>query len=126
MAECARRGMPVIKGCMNSAMVLQDAIFENMTFEQWQSTIRSKVLTSWNLHRVLSHRLDFFILLSSLAGVIGQPSSANYTAGCAFQDALARQPSSWAKNALTSLDIGWMSNIGNHRRDGARTSDAAD
>jgi hypothetical protein len=103
--------MPPIKGCINASMVLQDAIFENMTFAQWDLTVRSKVQTSWNLHRLLPQDLNFFILLSSLAGIVGQSSSANYGAGCSFQDALAQHRLSCGQRAL-SLDIGWMRNIG--------------
>ncbi|SCV26211.1 polyketide synthase [Fusarium fujikuroi] len=111
LKECSHT-MPPIKGCINAAMVLQDAIFQsNMTFQQWQLTIRSKIHTSKNLHELLPRDLDFFILLSSLAGVVGQMASANYAGGCAYQDALARYRRAHAQNAL-SLDIGWMSNIG--------------
>ncbi|OQE34925.1 hypothetical protein PENCOP_c015G04031 [Penicillium coprophilum] len=111
LAECART-MPPIRGCINAAMVLQDSIFqENMTFAKWDLAMRSKVQTSWNLHRLLSERLDFFILLSSLAGVVGQMASSNYAGGCAFQDALARYRVSQGQSAV-SIDIGWMRNIG--------------
>ncbi|RYP47319.1 hypothetical protein DL768_006621 [Monosporascus sp. mg162] len=108
--QCART-MPPIKGCVNAAMVLQDAIFQNMTFAQWDLTMRSKVQTSWNLHRLLPQNLDFFILLASLAGVTGQMASSNYAAGCSFQDALARYRIAQGQKAL-SLDMGWMRNIG--------------
>ncbi|KAL6878977.1 polyketide synthase [Trichoderma novae-zelandiae] len=109
--ECAR-SMPPIKGCINAAMVLQGAVFQdNMTFAQWDLTMRSKRQTSWNLHRLLPADLDFFIMLSSLAGVVGQLASANYSTGCSFQDALARQRLARGQAAL-SLDIGWMRNIG--------------
>ncbi|KXG50430.1 Acyl transferase/acyl hydrolase/lysophospholipase [Penicillium griseofulvum] len=111
LGKCART-MPPIKGCINAAMVLQDSIFqENMTFAKWDLTMRSKVQTSWNLHRLLPEKLDFFILLSSLAGVVGQMASANYAGGCTFQDALARHRVSRGQSAI-SIDIGWMRNIG--------------
>lgn len=111
LEDCART-MPPIKGCINAAMVLQDAIFQNsMTFEQWNLTMSSKVKTSWNLHRLLPKDLDFFILLASLAGVAGQMASANYAGGCSFQDSLARYRNAHGQMAL-SLDIGWMKNIG--------------
>ncbi|PLB53839.1 hypothetical protein P170DRAFT_396789 [Aspergillus steynii IBT 23096] len=104
--------MPPIRGCINASMVLQDAIFQDsMTFEQWELTMRSKVQTSWNLHRFLPGDLDFFILCSSLAGVVGQMASANYASGCSFQDALAHYRISQGQEAL-SLDLGWMRNIG--------------
>ncbi|RJE22580.1 polyketide synthase [Aspergillus sclerotialis] len=109
--ECAQT-VPPIKGCINAAMVLQDGIFqENMTIDKWDLTMRSKVQTSWNLHNLLPDNLDFFVLLSSLAGVVGQMASANYSAGCSFQDALARYRVSRGQRAV-SIDIGWMRNIG--------------
>ncbi|CAG8952791.1 hypothetical protein HYFRA_00009036 [Hymenoscyphus fraxineus] len=103
--------MPPIKGCINAAMVLQDVIFENMTHKQWETTIRSKVHTSWNLHTLLPSNLDFFILLSSLSGIYGGISQANYAAGNTFQDALARYRVSRGQKA-TSFDLGWMRTIG--------------
>ncbi|KAI0157245.1 hypothetical protein GGR57DRAFT_510816 [Xylariaceae sp. FL1272] len=107
---CAEK-MPPIKGCINAAMVLQDAVFQNMTPAQWQLTIRSKVKTSWNLHRLLPQNLDFFILFSSLSGVYGTVAQTNYSAGCTFQDALARYRVAQGQKAV-SFDIGWMRNIG--------------
>lgn len=110
--DCARN-MPPIKGCINAAMVLQDAVFENMTHAQWELTIRSKVQLSWNLHHLLpqSGSLDFFILLSSLNGVCGALAQSNYAGGCSFQDALARHRVACGQKAI-SIDIGWMRNIG--------------
>lgn len=108
--ECSRT-MPPIKGCINAAMVLQDAVFQNMTFPQWSLTMKSKVKVSWNLHRLLPKDLDFFVLLSSLAGVVGQAGSANYAGGCSFQDALAGHRITQGQKAI-SLDLGWMRNIG--------------
>ncbi|KAL7937160.1 putative polyketide synthase [Trichoderma chlorosporum] len=109
--DCSRT-MPPIKGCINAAMVLQDAVFQSsMTFEQWSLTMRSKVQTSWNLHSFLPKDLDFFIMLSSIAGVIGQMASANYAGGCTYQDALVRYRLAHGQPAV-SLDIGWMRNIG--------------
>ncbi|KAJ4402716.1 hypothetical protein N0V82_010748 [Gnomoniopsis sp. IMI 355080] len=104
--------MPPIKGCINCAMVLQDAIFENMTFAQWSTTIRSKINSSWNLHRLLPSDMQFFILLSSLAGIYGSPGQANYAAGCAFQDALARYRTAEGHRGSVSFNLGWMRSIG--------------
>lgn len=112
LEECTHNGMPPIRGCINAAMVLQDAIFQDsMTFAQWDLAMRSKVQSSYNLHRLLPQNLDFFVLLASLAGVVGQMASANYAGGCSFQDALARHRVARGQRGL-SLDIGWMKNIG--------------
>ncbi|KAF1950261.1 KR-domain-containing protein [Byssothecium circinans] len=122
--------MPLIKGCINLAMVLQDAVFEYMTHAQWAETIRTKVYSSWNLHRLLPHDMDFFILMSSLAGIYGLPSQSNYAAGSSFLDALASMRATQEGFGTTvSLDLGWMQSIGiiaeraEYRRIGERTRD---
>ncbi|KAI1410735.1 hypothetical protein F5Y13DRAFT_201943 [Hypoxylon sp. FL1857] len=111
LRDCADGKMPPIKGCINAAMDLQDVIFENMTHEQWERTVSSKAHSSWNLHELLPRSLDFFVLLSSLAGIYGSAVQSNYNAGCTFQDALARYRTTHGKKAV-SLDIGWMFNSG--------------
>lgn len=108
--ECARI-MPQVKGCINSAMALNDILFSNMGYAQWDETIRSKVQSSLNLHRLLPKGLDFFVLLSSLSGIYGSIGQSNYAGGCAFQDALARYRVNQGEKAI-SLDLGWMRNIG--------------
>ncbi|KAI0407872.1 polyketide synthase PksD, partial [Xylaria palmicola] len=112
LVEQYRETMPPIRGCINAAMALNDSLFQNLTHEQWDVTIRSKVQTSWNLHALLPRDLDFFILLSSTAGILGNMGQPNYAAGCAFQDALARHRKSALGDRSLSLDLGVMSTIG--------------
>lgn len=113
LRDAASIGMPPIKGCVNAAMVLQDAVFDNMTHAQWALTLRSKAQSSWNLHRMLPADLDFFVLLSSLAGIHGSVAQSNYAAGCTFQDALARFRTARGHGLRSvALDLGWMRNIG--------------
>ncbi|KAH9897410.1 fatty acid synthase S-acetyltransferase [Xylariomycetidae sp. FL2044] len=102
--------MPPIKGCINASMALQDAVFDNMKYEQWKLTIQSKADTSWNLHRLFPD-VDFFIQLSSLAGIYGSIGQSNYAAGCTFQDCLAQYRAGLGKKGV-SLDLGWMSTSG--------------
>ncbi|RDA88663.1 hypothetical protein CP532_4032 [Ophiocordyceps camponoti-leonardi (nom. inval.)] len=108
LADCEAEGMPPIRGCIQAAMELQDAVFDNMTHSQWTKALRPKTAASWNLHRQLPDDLDFLILLSSLAGVYGTPGQANYAAGCSYQDALSRA----RPGAGLTLDLGWMRTIG--------------
>ncbi|KAL9059556.1 MAG: hypothetical protein Q9206_001431, partial [Seirophora lacunosa] len=103
--------MPPIRGCLQAAMVLKDSIFENMTFADWTTSTRSKVATSQTLHDLLPHDLDFFIMLSSVAGIAGSPSQANYAAGNTFQDALARHRRALGLKA-TAIDLGVMGEVG--------------
>ncbi|KAJ4247422.1 hypothetical protein NW762_013097 [Fusarium torreyae] len=87
--ECAKM-MPPIKGCVQGSMVLKDAIFSNMTEEDYFTAVRPKVIASRNLHELLPHDMDFFILLSSASGVVGNRGQSNYCVGNTHQDALAR------------------------------------
>lgn len=82
-----------------------------MSFEDWQAAIRPKVQGSWNLHTVLPDNLDFFVMLSSVAGIFGNRGQANYAAGNSFQDALAAYRVSQGMNA-SSLNLGSVSNVG--------------
>lgn len=81
-----------------------------MTYDQWQRATRPKVAGSINLHRHLPN-LQFFVMLSSLTGVLGNVSQANYAAGNTVQDALARHR---AANGLpaVSIDLGAVASVG--------------
>ncbi|KAI1453029.1 ketoacyl-synt-domain-containing protein [Annulohypoxylon moriforme] len=100
--------MPPVKGLFQCAAVLRDSVFENMTYDDWKLATRPKTLGSWNLHRVMGGHLDFFIFLSSSAGVIGNRGQANYTAGNAFQDTLARHINAEGRGTThaVSIDLG--------------------
>ncbi|KXX75424.1 Lovastatin diketide synthase LovF [Madurella mycetomatis] len=88
--EYCREHMPPIKGCIQAAMVLRDGLFENMDHTDWSASLNPKVHGSWNLHEQLPRNLDFFILCSSVAGIVGSQGQANYAAGNTYQDWLAR------------------------------------
>ncbi|KAI1753691.1 KR domain-containing protein [Xylaria castorea] len=109
LSECL--DMPPIKGGLQATMVLQDVIFENMSWDQWSVSINSKVRTTWNLHALLPRDLTFFTMLSSVSGIIGSMGQSNYAAGNTYQDALAAHRIARGE-AATALALGWMGNIG--------------
>jgi acyl carrier protein len=82
-----------------------------MTFEDWSTSIEAKLEASYNLDKLLPRGLDFFVLLSSLSGIIGLSGQANYAAGNAYQDGLARARIERGEHAV-SLDLGAMDNVG--------------
>lgn len=93
-------------------MTLNDALFANMTQEQWNRTIEAKVHGSKNLHDVtITQPLDFFVLLSSLHSFIGNPGQTNYAAGCAYQVALAQYRTHLGLPA-TAIDLGIVGDVG--------------
>lgn len=69
--EVCKADLPPIKGCIQGAMILKDGMFENMSYEAFQTAVRPKVQGSWNLHELLPRDMSFFILLSSATGVLG-------------------------------------------------------
>ncbi|GIZ46187.1 hypothetical protein CKM354_000932400 [Cercospora kikuchii] len=103
--------MPPIRGVIQGAMVLQDTVFHKMAFEQWVKATRPKIQGSWNLHELLPKDLDFFVMLSSLAGIIGAILQANYAAGNTYQDQLAYYRRSKGLPAV-SLNLGAIEGIG--------------
>ncbi|ATY60317.1 Beta-ketoacyl synthase [Cordyceps militaris] len=83
--------MPPIVGVFHCAAVIKDAVFENMTYDNWSSAFNPKALGARNLVEAveaIGHD-PFYVFLSSSAGVIGTRGQANYAAGNAFLDALA-------------------------------------
>ncbi|OCL05917.1 reducing type I polyketide synthase [Glonium stellatum] len=111
MSECAKK-MPPVRGVIQGAMVLQDSILEHMSFEDYNTAIRPKVQGTWNLHhQFLGPDLDFFVMLSSMTGIGGNSSQANYAAGGTFQDAMARYRTAKGLPAV-SLDLGMVKSVG--------------
>ncbi|PLB48691.1 hypothetical protein P170DRAFT_358230 [Aspergillus steynii IBT 23096] len=92
---------------MRQKDVVKNKVFENMTFRDWKQAVDSKVAGSWHLHRLLPKNMDFFIMYSSFAGAIGGTASVNYSAACAFQDALVHHRNSLGERA-TTFNLGLM------------------
>ena len=109
--QYATNYLPPIKGCIQAAMVLQSAMFQNLTLQQWIDTLRPKVAGSLNLHKHLPTDLDFFILLSSVCGIVGASGQSNYAFACTYQDILARHKASLGQKAI-SIDLGIVAGVG--------------
>lgn len=83
-----------------------------MSLQDYIDVTRPKIDGTWNLHnRLPKSDLDFFIMLSSLVGSIGDPSQAAYAAASGFQDAFADYRNRQGLPAV-SLDLGKVVDIG--------------
>ena len=109
---------PPIKGAFQCAMALHDSLFEKMTYRQWSASLRPKVLGTYNLDMLLPETLDFFIILSSFAGIFGNRSQSNYAAANTYQDALAQQRRELGLKAVT-VNLGIMREVGVLAKQGA-------
>ncbi|KAL8897966.1 MAG: hypothetical protein Q9207_006939 [Kuettlingeria erythrocarpa] len=104
--------MPPIRGVIQSAMVIRDNLINKMSVEDYHAALRPKVQGSINLHEALQdQRLDFFIMLSSVVGIIGNNGQANYASACTFQDAFARYRTGLGL-PTRSIDIGMIEDAG--------------
>lgn len=66
-------------------------MFHSMPYQNWTTAVAPKVLGAENLHAVLARTpLDFFLMTSSVSGILGTPGQANYAAANSYLDALAR------------------------------------
>ena len=84
------RAMPPLKGIVHAAGVLDDGALLQQDWEQFARVLSPKVAGAWNLHTLTRRAsLDFFVLFSSLASLVGTAGQANYAAANAFLDALA-------------------------------------
>ncbi|GHO59328.1 type I polyketide synthase [Ktedonobacter robiniae] len=85
-----RQTMPPLRGVFHSAVVLDDSILLQLDQERFLGVMPPKVDGAWNLHRLtLEDPLDYFVLFSSAASLIGSPGQGNYAAANAFMDTLA-------------------------------------
>lgn len=86
-------------------------MFARLSFEDWKASLAPKVDGSWNLHTTLPQKMDFFIFLSSLSGIIGRETQAAYAAGNTYMDALAKYRTSLGETAV-AIDLGILEDEG--------------
>ena len=97
--------MPPLRGVVHAAGVLEDRTLLDMGEEQFFQPLRPKVLGAWNLHAATRGApLDFFVMYSSAASLLGSPGQANYAAANAFLDALAHAR---AAEGLPAMALQW-------------------
>ncbi len=86
--ESVLRSIPSLRGVIHAAGVLDDGVLSSQTGARVAGVLSPKVAGAWNLHRLCGD-VEFFVLLSSVAGVLGTAGQAGYCAGNSFLDALA-------------------------------------
>ena len=99
-----REWFPPLRGVLHAAAVLDDSILLQLDDERFKHVMSPKINGAWNLHQLtLDDPLDFFVLFSSAASMLGSPGQGTRAAN-SFLDALARYRR--ARN-LPALCINW-------------------
>ncbi|MEM7583477.1 MAG: SDR family NAD(P)-dependent oxidoreductase [Acidobacteriota bacterium] len=96
---------PPLRGVIHSAGVLDDQLLTQLEWQSFERVLAPKVAGGWNLHRATrDQELDFFVLFSSAASLLGSLGQGNYAAGNAFLDHLA---ASRRAQQLPATSINW-------------------
>jgi NAD(P)-dependent dehydrogenase (short-subunit alcohol dehydrogenase family)/aryl carrier-like protein len=103
-----------LRGILQMSMVLSDQSFSRMTLKDWNTAVDPKVKGTWNLHTAsmsINAELDFFVLFSSISGIIGQPGQTNYAGANSFLDAFAKYRLGLGLPA-SAIQIGAVNGVG--------------
>lgn len=97
--------MPPIKGVVHAAGALNDKMIADQNWESFEKVFSGKVLGAINLHKALSgYQLDFFIMMSSIASMVGNIGQSNYATANYFLNTFAQYRRSMD---LPGLSICW-------------------
>jgi short-subunit dehydrogenase/acyl carrier protein len=97
--------MPPLRGIVHSAGVFDDRLVQDQKWGLFRKVFAPKVMGTWNLHTLTKALpLDFFILFSSSASLLGTAGLSNYAAANAFVDAFTHHRRALG---LPALSINW-------------------
>lgn len=99
--------MPALRGVFHEAGVLDDGMLGGQTWARFENVMASKVSGAWNLHTLTQGlSLDYFVMFSSAAAVLGSAGQSNYAAANSFMDGLAYYRKT---QGLPAVSINWGS-----------------
>lgn len=96
-----KQTMPPLRGIVHAATRYESATMANADEENLRASFGAKSIGAWNLDACSADLpLDFFVLYSSVAGVLGNAGQAGYAAANAFLQGLAAKRRASGKPAL--------------------------
>ena len=98
-------GEQPLKGIFHAAGIVADGTIAQADWPRFNQALTAKIDGAWHLHR-LAHGepVDYFVLFSSGAAVLGSPGQSNYAAANGFMDALAHYR---RQRQLPGLSVNW-------------------
>ncbi|HEV2639003.1 MAG TPA: SDR family NAD(P)-dependent oxidoreductase [Actinocrinis sp.] len=101
-------GLPAeqpLRAVVHAAGVIADGLLTDLKAAEFDAVLRPKVDGAWHLSELTSDLpLTAFVLLSSIAGVGGNPGQSNYAAANSFLDALAARRRA---RGQTAVSLAW-------------------
>lgn len=99
------KSLPSLRGVIHCAGGIEDGMLIEQSWQRFQRVLPAKVDGAWLLHEHTQNLdLDFFVLFSSAASVLGNQGQGNYAAANAFLDELAHYRRS---KGLVATSINW-------------------
>ena len=96
---------PALRGIFHEAGVLDDGVLSAQNWSRFETVMSPKVLGAWNLHTLTQNMpLDFFVMFSSAAAILGTVGQGNYAAANSFMDGLAHYRKF---RGLPAMSINW-------------------
>ncbi|MFB2983004.1 type I polyketide synthase [Microseira sp. BLCC-F43] len=96
-----------LRGVIHAAGVVDNGTLGQLDWERFAKVLNPKLAGAWNLHLLTGNLpLDFFVMFSSVASLVGHAGQANHSAANGFLDALAYHRRS---KKLPGLSINWGS-----------------
>lgn len=97
--------LPPLRGVMHVAGVPGKGMLTTVTYEDFAQAMTAKVAGTWNLHQLTQERsLDFLVLFSSMATLMGATGQSGYPAANAFLDTFATYR---CRQGLPGLSVNW-------------------
>jgi acyl transferase domain-containing protein len=94
-----------LRGIVHAAGVLDDGILLQQDWSRFDKVLAPKIGGAWQLHtQTLKEHLEFFVLFSAGAALLGSRGQGNYAAGNAFLDGLAHYR---RLQGLPAISINW-------------------
>ena len=103
--QAIRQSMPPLRGIIHAAGVHEEGMIPDQDWARFRKVLSPKVRGGWNLHLATRRLdLDFFVLFSAMAAIIGSLGHGNYATANAFLDGLAAHR---RKLGLAATSIDW-------------------